>query len=115
RAGGARAGHMLRRVERLGRIFRGLILLLYGLDLAIGLLTVVRRQVGDYVLLDELLVLALPLGMLLGSWVCYYEVECALRSHRPDSPEAQGALTRRDYVLDQFRHQVALLLVPLLL
>lgn len=108
------------RLDRGSALYRLLLLGLYGLDLFIGVLSVIRRYVGDVVLLDELLLLLPTLAMLTWAWWVYYPIDRRLReasliaqidSGRPVYPP----WSRGQFLLAQMRHQVLLILAPLLL
>ncbi|MEX0885359.1 MAG: M48 family metallopeptidase [Phycisphaeraceae bacterium] len=117
RAGGQRA---MLRLDRFSGLYRAGAIGLYALELHLGSLRWLRSLTGDLVLLDELVFLAPTLGMLAAVWVFYYPIERRIReaslmgrldTGRPIYP----LLTRGQYVLSQVRHQMALILVPLLM
>lgn len=101
-------------------LYRGGILVLWGLDLFyLGLLTALRATIGDLVLLDEMLALSLPIAMLIFGWWADYPIDRRLREATlMRSIDAglpiQAIWTRSEYLLGQVRHQLALMLVPLL-
>lgn len=109
----------IRRLDRVSFAYRGLILASYGLDLHVGLLSALRLKLGDLVLFDELLVMTLPILMLLWGWWAYYPIDRRLREATLISRLDLGmpvhpVWTRGQFLLSQFRHQIALLLAPLL-
>ncbi len=117
KAGGQRA---LMRLEHFNGLYRFAALGLYALDLHLGTLRWLRSVTGDLVLVDELILLAPTLAMLVAGWAMYYPIERRVReaaiigrldTGRPIYP----LLTRGQYVVSQVRHQMALILVPLLL
>lgn len=92
----------------------------YAIDLWSGALTGLRRALGDGVLHDELLFLAPTLATLTWMWAAYYPIDRRLREsailRRLDQGEPLPPLwTRRQFVVHQLRHQVALVLLPLLM
>ncbi|MBX3411436.1 MAG: M48 family metalloprotease [Pirellulales bacterium] len=71
---------------------------------------------GDIVLVDELLILAPLLLPLFLSWAAFYEVDRAIRLARTAATgESTPLWTRGGYLLFQARHQLGLLMVPLLI
>jgi len=114
---GARA---LRRLDRTTTAYRVALLGLYGLSLWQGGLTAIRQTMGDGILLDEVLVIAVPLGMLAWGWWVYYPIDRRLREaplmRRLDQGLPVGPIwTRSQYVISQIRHQGAITLIPLLM
>ena len=81
-------------------------------------LGVIRNAIGDVVLLDEALALLLPLATLALLWWSYYPIERRLReaailtSLDRDHP-VPGLPTRWQYVADQVRLHLLLVIVPL--
>lgn len=70
---------------------------------------------GDALLVDELLILAPVLVPLFLSWGAFYEVDRALRLARQTATGEQVPLwSRARYLLFQARHQLGVLLLPLL-
>lgn len=83
---------------------------------ALGWLTWLRQQIGDLVLLDELLAIALPLASIAFGWSCYYPIDHRLRERSPTVGPASAlgrGGTRGRYLLSQFRHQMLLILLPM--
>lgn len=67
------------------------------------------------VLVDDLLILAPFLLPVVIAWLCYYNVERALREHATsESAAAGGFWSRWDYLSFQIRHSLALVLAPVL-
>ena len=92
---------------------------LYVADLAVGTLHLIRDRLGDTLLLDELAVIAPTLGLIVGAWWAYYPIDRRLRDavliRRLDAGETIHPIwTRGQYILSQMRHQVGLLLLPML-
>jgi len=127
RSGGMR--HLIR-LDRATTLFRTGTLALYMMDLSLGSLLAVRTWLtgllgiaapppDHLIVIDELLFLLPPLLLLMFSWWSYYPIERRLREasliQRIDSGEPIHPIwTRGQYLLTQVRHQVALILVPLL-
>ncbi len=119
------ASRRLRRINWMGGGFRLIGIILYATDLHVGLLVAVRGALetrtglSHTILLDELLVI-LPTLVYWGlGWWFYYPIERRLREAGLIRLLDQGLpaypiWTRWQYVGSQFRHQVALILVPLL-
>ena len=105
-------------IDTASTVYRHALLLMYVIGLWLGTLGAIRKQLGDQVLLDELLVFAPPLAMIGWSWWSYYPVDHRLRQapliRHLDQGQPIGAIwSRGQYMLSQLRHQVALVLVPL--
>ncbi len=119
------AAKRLRRLERISGIFRMTGLVLLVLDLHLGLLVLIRNQITNLsgilnpILIDEALAL-FPTLMFLGlGWWAYYPIDRRLREASMMKRFDQGLpvypmWTRWQYVVSQFRYQVALILIPLL-
>jgi len=115
----------LRRLESLGGAYRIAGLVLYTVDLYLGLLVHVRagltQMTGftELVLVDEFSVM-LPTLIYWGiGWWAYYPIERWLREagmirQLDDGLAAYPILTRWQYLISQYRHQIGLILVPLL-
>ncbi len=119
---GTRRGHpMLNRLIFVTGIYRYATLLLFGNDLRVGLLDATRQFLGgDWVAVDELIVIAPTLGMMFYSWFAYYPIDRAMREAsligRIDAGlPIHPIWTRGQYLLSQWRHQIALMFVPLML
>lgn len=116
--GGPRTASALRRVDRAGSALRTALLLLYANDLRVGGLTAVRLAVGDHVLLDEVLFMLPTLAALTWAWSAYFPIDRRLRESSLVRALDRGEpmpplLSRGQYLLSQWRHQVLILLVPL--
>ncbi|MCP3905910.1 MAG: M48 family metalloprotease [Planctomycetes bacterium] len=88
--------------------------------LLLGWLAAVRAVIGDWILLDELIVLLPPLAGALGLWYLHYPIERRLREalllRRLDTGQPIYRIpSRGQYVLQQVRTHLLLLLVPVLL
>ncbi len=115
----------LRWVTRLDRatvVYRFAALGLYGYDLRVGVLRYLRSEVlpEGWPLLAELFVLTPPLLMIFAAWWSYYPIDRRLRQdaliRQLDSGQTVYPIwTRGQYLLAQFRHQMAIMIVPLLL
>ncbi len=116
-----RAVVALRAQERATSAYRLVILTLYCVDLWwVDTLGWLRGQIGDLVLVDELLVMGPAVAMLAWGWWAYYPIDSRLRqaillrqldAGRPVHP----VWTLGQYMLAQLRHQVVAVLVPLAL
>lgn len=121
--------HLIR-LDRATSLFRAGVMVLYAIDLSLGSLVTLRKQLtglfgmpppppDGLILIDELLFLLPPLLLLVFSWWSYYPIERRLREasliQQIDSGDPIHPIwTRGQYLLIQVRHQVALILVPLL-
>ena len=56
-----------------------MVLILYVGDLKWGMLASIRQHVGDYVLVDELLVMLPSMLLIMFSWWAYYPIDRRLR------------------------------------
>jgi STE24 endopeptidase len=112
---------LILRAERIMRWARGVVLLAHGVALLLlGWLDVVRAVVGDLIVIDELLIIAIPSVALSLLWCVYYPIERRLREallirHLDHGDPIYPMPTRLQYVLVQVRIGLLLLLVPLLL
>lgn len=117
---GAAHGHVwLRLHERFGVLYRYLAILLYGMDVYFGALSALRQHFVDTVLLDEVLFMLPTLLVMAWSWWAYYPIDRGLREtaliRRIDAGlPVQAIWSRGQYMLAQFRHQIAMILIPLL-
>ncbi len=117
RPGGQQA---LMRLEHFSGLYRLAAVALYALELHLGTLRWLRGLTGDLVLIDELIFLAPTLALFVAAWALYYPIERRVREAaiigRLDTGKPiYPLLTRGQYVLSQVRHQMALILLPLLL
>lgn len=119
------AAKSLRRIEWIGGGYRVGVLVLFVVDLYLGLLVQVRGwievQTGitHPLLLDELLVMLPTLGMWGVGWWLYYPIERRLREAALLRNMDQGlplypVWSRWQYLLSQYRYQIVLILLPLL-
>ncbi|MEM7577697.1 MAG: M48 family metallopeptidase [Planctomycetota bacterium] len=93
---------------------------LFVADLACGWLALVRGLVGNYVLFDEALAMLPTLLTVLGVWWLHYPIDRRLREATIMRRADEGLpvyplLSRGRYVFNQARHQLGILLVPLLI
>lgn len=110
----------LRRLDRFTTLFRVAILALYVVDLAGGALVALRGAIGDPIFIDEGLILLPTLGLLAFGWWAYYPIDRRLREaelmRRVDSGlPVYPIWSRGRYLSAHLRHEVALVLLPLLL
>jgi Zn-dependent protease with chaperone function len=115
----ARDLHWVNRLDRMTGLYRIAAIVLYANDVYSGLLLAIREHLGDMVLLDELCLMLPTLGLIAFGWWCYYPIDRRLREAtllaRIDSGQVIYPIwTRGQYMLAQLRHQMALVLVPLL-
>ncbi len=127
RLGDAHGSLWLRWLDRTTGLYRTVVMLLYASDLAWGGLVWFRRGLGaatgieggNLIAVDEGFFLLLPLAMVMWAWWCYYPVDRRLREatliRRIDAGSPIAPIwTRWQFLLAQVRHQIALVLVPLL-
>lgn len=111
----------MRWMDRLGKLFLLILFALFLQDLQMGLLVRIRHVMGgNWILIDELLMLLPSLGLIIWGWLCYYPIDHRLREAammgKIDAGLAVPALySKGQYILSNLRHQVAIILVPLLL
>ncbi|MAX24576.1 MAG: hypothetical protein CMJ19_08730 [Phycisphaeraceae bacterium] len=110
----------LKRLDRVGAALRLMLLACYGFDLAAGCLTWLRVTVGDWILLDEALLLMPTIVTQLLFWRVYYPVDRKVREamafNAIDNGEPVAPIwTRRQYLLAQIRHSLLIPGVPLLI
>lgn len=117
---GARTGvRWLRRLRRLQPALLGLLLLSFVTDLSAGLLLAVRGVMGDWVLVDEAIVLAPTLAVVVWMWWAYYPIDRHVRESPTirlldDGQPVPPIWTRGQYLLNKLWHEVALVLLPML-
>lgn len=117
---GSRSGHRaMRRLDKATSLYRMFVLGLYAADLCVGWIAGVRHALGDLILLDELVIIAPSLAMLVWAWWAYYPIDRRMREATLISKLDAGMPiypihTRAQYMLAQVRHQVALILLPLM-
>ncbi|MBX3404446.1 MAG: M48 family metalloprotease [Phycisphaeraceae bacterium] len=88
--------------------------------LTLGWLDAVRMVIGDVILIDELVALSPALAVFCASWAGHYAIESRIRQAIIMRGLDTGATmypvpSRARFVLTQFRHQVLLSLVPIML
>ena len=129
----------LRLTDRATGLYRLAIIGIYGFDLARGALSNLRWSLaavtggqgaaatyadrvvaGNLIAIDEMLFLLPPLLLVVYGWWAYYPIDRRFREatliRRLDTGDPIGPIwTRRQYLLSQLRHQIALMLVPLLI
>lgn len=114
------AGRSMRRLDRLITIARLFVLGLFTIDLyVLGYLTWLREMIGDWVMVPDLAALVLPLGSVIVMWWAYYPIDRRLREatliRQFDAGEPVWTIgSRSQYVISQIRHQLLLMLAPLL-
>lgn len=114
-----RGRRWLRLLDRASGLYRCAVLLLYGLDLFVGALRALRLHAVDTILLDEFLFMLPTLLLLAWNWWSYYPIdrrlrEAAILSRIDAGLPIHPIWTRGQYLLAQLRHQIAMILVPLL-
>ncbi len=119
------AAGRLRRLELAGGVFRVGGVVLFYFELHMGLLVRVRAGIEALagiaypVLIDELLVMLPPLVYWGAGWCVYYPIERRLREatlirQLDMGLPIEAVWSRPQYVLSQYRYQIALILLPLL-
>ncbi len=115
----------LRRIERFGGYYRVGVLVLFSLDLYLGLLVLVRNWIEAAtgiehpILIDELAVMLPTLVMWGIGWWVYYPIERRLRDAAINRRLDEGLpiypiWSRWQFVTSQYRYQILLILLPLL-
>ncbi len=117
--GTKRTAAAMRHLDTMTLVYQLTVLALYCVGLWQGSLMTIRETVGDLVLLDEAAVLIVPLTMIAWGWWVYYPIDLRLREAPLIRKLDQGmpvapVWTRGQFLISQLRHQVALMLVPLL-
>lgn len=111
----------LNSAERALRVSRVMTLAGYAaVVLCLGWIQVVRQSIGDLVLLDEIAVMLPVIIALAGGWWVHYPIDQLIRSamlmRRLDMGQPVYRMpSRSEYVLQQLRMQILMLLVPILL
>lgn len=114
-----------RQLDLAGTAFRVGVLVSYGLDLHLGLLVVIRETLTSWigwqhpVLLDESLAMLPSVLMFGAAWSVYYPIERRLREaalirRLDEGLPVQPVWSRWQYIVSQYRYQVLLILLPLL-
>jgi len=117
-------GRWLMRLEWISAVYRWGLLGLFGLDLSLGMLAGLRRVLFEWlgvehlIVVDELLFMTPTLGLIVWGWWCYYPIDRRLREadlmRRLDEGAPVRAIwSRGQFLLAQFRHQIAIMLGPL--
>ena len=117
----ARTGEVsaLRNAERAIKIARIAAVFSYGwLVLSVGFLDVTRRTIGDWVLVDEAVVIAPTLLVFIAGWWSMYPIdkrlhEAGLIARLDDGRPVSPMPGRVNFVLDRVRHDLLLLLAPI--
>ncbi|MBL0920990.1 MAG: M48 family metalloprotease [Phycisphaerales bacterium] len=86
--------------------------------LALGWLDVVRDAIGDSVLVDEAVATAPALLAIAAGWAAHYPIDARLRQARLFAAVERGETvypprTLGEYLSDQFRHQMLIVLLPI--
>ncbi|QDU71893.1 M48 family metallopeptidase [Mucisphaera calidilacus] len=110
----------INRLYRFGDAYGPATVLLFLLDLALGTLAATRNLMGDLILLDELAALLPTLLLLTWRWVPYEPIDRWLREAVMTRRMIEGqpvypSGSRTQYVTDQLRHQLAPILLPMVL
>ena len=115
-----KAHHIWRWIGRVMTAYQLSVVVLFATDLAAGGLLLLRQPLSNLVFVDELLMLLPTLAMFVWQWWVYYPIDRRLRQaavwralDRGMTPPA--IWTRGQYVRSQIRHQLGLIVVPLLL
>lgn len=116
------------RLDSFTTIYRLMALGSFITDLYLGALVALRTffgappgpEVRDLVLVEELILMFPPLAMLIWGWWVYYPIDRRLREavlmrHVDEGRPIYPIWSRKQFVVNQLRHQLALMLVPLLL
>jgi Zn-dependent protease with chaperone function len=85
-----------------------------------GWVSGIRDLIGNWVLIDELIAVSLPIAAVLLIWALHYPInrrirEAGLMRRLDEGKPVYAVWTRRQYVVMQFRTQFGLLLPPILL
>jgi len=86
--------------------------------LMLGWLDIVRDTIGDSVIVDEALATAPALLAIAAGWAAYYPIDARVRQARLFAAVERGETvypprTRGQYMLDQLRHQMLIVLLPI--
>lgn len=119
RLGKTNGQRIYRRNQRFTEILPLLALLLFGSDLLVGGLRVLRITMQNTVALDETILVLPTFALILFGWWCYYPIDRRLRESAVIRQADAGLpiypiWSRSDYVINQVRHQMLLLLLPLM-
>lgn len=116
----AQAGRIVSRVDRKLMVIRLIVAgLFYFQVFSLGWATLVNDWLGNWILINIVLMVAPPLGVVVISWWAYYPIDRRLREallvRQIDSGQPVYPIwSRSQYMLSQLRHQFLLLLLPLL-
>ena len=118
--GTPQGGASLRCLERMGNVLRTLAMAAYVGALYLGMLTTLRRSIGDWVMLDELLMVGPMIVLILAMWAVYYPIDRRIRQAsllgRIDAGlPIYPIWTLPQFLLAQVRHQLLLIGAPLFL
>ncbi len=107
-------------MERFNNIYRVAVLALYALDLRAGVYDALRQATRNTILIPDILFMLPSIALIAWSWWCYYPIERRLRGEMvfPRFDATMGPpvfWTRRQYLIAQFRHQIAFVLAPVLM
>ncbi len=114
------ASALLGRLDRVLMMIRiGTIGLFYIALFVLGYRTWLDQRIGVWLLVSDLLALAPPLGVVGVIWWAYYPIDRRLREasliRRIDTGQpVWPILSRRQFLINQVRHQLLLMLMPLL-
>lgn len=119
RLGKANGLRIYRRNQRLTDILPLLALLLFGADLIFGGLRTLRIPLQNTVALDEAFLVLPTFALILFGWWSYYPIDRRLRESAVMRQADEGLpiypiWSRSEYVINQVRHQMLLLLLPLM-
>ncbi len=114
---------MLRLPGRVELVMQVMILSLFALQLTIGgwaYLVCEQLELRRYILLDELMLLAPYLAMLLIKWHCFYPVNRHIKEYITAGQLSMGMAarpvwSRREYMSFQLRHGLLIILAPLMI
>lgn len=115
------AARALRRLDKLLTVLRFATLgVFYAGLFGLGYLRWLSEQTNLWLLVNELVVLAGPLAVVMVAWWMYYPIdrrlrEAALLRQIDEGQPVWPLVTRRQYLLNQVRHQLLLMLLPLLM
>ncbi|MBI1372759.1 MAG: M48 family metalloprotease [Phycisphaera sp.] len=104
---------ILTRLRMFSSICQWGLALMFLVDLfALGWLEWLRVRLGDLILVNDVLALSPVFGALMLMWAAYYPIDRYLRGAHPDD---EGRFPRLRFIASQVRHQLLLMMAPLLL
>lgn len=121
RLGKADTSRLFRRMDRIGWVYRILVAKTFFVQLFyLGMLNRLNDLVHGLILVPKLTMILPTLAMMAWAWWCFYPIDRRLREAsligRLDSGKSAPHIwTRTEFVLAQFRFQVGIVLLPLLL